>query len=152
MLGVVCTHMNNFLKIVTDTDIIWSEAAFEDEEMVEAFTNGELDDEPTLDPMRPAWKVLNCRWNHMLAEQFVDYMIREVGRKEEERGDIRDAFAKRLVRLRTTLMTNARRDGETEKDWRERVEEEMAKDVARSRGNTRRATVSTGFSGNWNND
>jgi hypothetical protein len=139
----VRVHMNSFLKIKQDLDLLQSEAAFEDQEMVKAFEDGESDDGPVLDPMRPAWKVLNCRWNKRLAEMFVDYMVQEVGRDEGQREDLTWAFTERLTRLRTMLVTKKRRENETQKAWLERVEKEVRQDGVRKRGNARRATVST---------
>lgn len=136
--------MNSFLKISKDLDLLERDAAFEDEEVVKAFEDGESDDGPALDPMRPAWKVLNCRWNKRLAELFVDYMICEVGKEESQREDLMNAFERRLTRLRTMLMTNKQKENETKEAWLKRVEKEIGNDAARKRANARRSTVSLG--------
>ncbi|KAH6902726.1 hypothetical protein BKA70DRAFT_1228467 [Coprinopsis sp. MPI-PUGE-AT-0042] len=134
-------HMNSLLRIAKDLDLVRSDAALEDEQMMKAFEDGESDDGPVLDPMRPAWKVLNCRWNKRLGELFVDYMICEVGKGEDERVDLMRAFEARLVRLRAILMANKRKENETDDAWRRRVEDGAVKDAKRKRSNARRSTL-----------
>jgi hypothetical protein len=142
LLAQVRMHMNGFLKIAKDIDLLTSPVATDDTATVEAYEDGGSDNGPVLDPMHPHWSILKCRWNLDLGALFAKYMVTEVGIAKDDETQVENMFAERLVRLRTMLVKYARKDRESDAEWAKRVKEEIAGDVIRNRRHARRAKVS----------
>ncbi|KAH6913219.1 hypothetical protein BKA70DRAFT_1218205 [Coprinopsis sp. MPI-PUGE-AT-0042] len=130
LLGSIRVHMNRFLRITKDADILWSDAALEDKQMVEDFEN-ESGDGPSLDPIR---------WNIALGEQFAEYMVHDAG-IEELACEVEIMFEDQLGRLKALLKKMGQKDGETEEVWMQRIQQDNMNDSPRSRAHARRATL-----------
>ncbi|KAH6901379.1 hypothetical protein BKA70DRAFT_1230120 [Coprinopsis sp. MPI-PUGE-AT-0042] len=98
-------------------------------------------EEPPLDPLRPCWSDLKSEWNAALAHKFVEYMIDEVGMKEEFKETIGEMFQDRLKRQRALLRTNSCKEGEDEEARVTRLKQHKAKATTRDRATTRRTTL-----------
>lgn len=130
------------MGIEHDDDIISAEAGKEDTEAVEAYQDADAEiPPPKLLPLRPSWSNPRSRWNKNLRYQFNEYMRKQCGIESFLGDEVKDAFDKRLERLRRKINNAQPREGESEEGYSQRREAQKKLTAARARVSGRRNKV-----------